>query len=922
MHRTLVSLDLETTGLDIQRDSIIEIGAVKILDGTIVDKFETLVNPGFVISAETSHITHIYPEDLRNAPPIEEVLASVQQFVGDAPVIAHNAAFDLGFMRRFGILKKNIAIDTYELASLLLPSAPRYSLGTLAELLDLSLENQHRALADAQATGLLYWKLWEIAYQLPRDLIQEILHSAQAFDWELRPVFEDAARKAPEQIMVKTLAAGDITSESFNTAITTEPIPDTKKHISAEEINVIFQENGPLKESIPGFEQRQQQIDMAQAVTQALNEGQHVLIEAGTGTGKSLAYLVPAALWAEKNQTRVAISTDTINLQDQLINKDIPLTRAVLNSNFRAAVMKGRSNYLCPRRLNALRRRQPTNIDELRTMIKVLVWIQKSQTGDRGEINLRASEQQIWQRLSAQDEGCTTDRCSTVMGGQCPFYRARKAAEAAHILIVNHALLVVDALNEHKVLPHYNDLIVDEAHQLEDAVTHGSTLRVDLQSLTRRLSDLGGLGQGIMGDLLRSAQGVIPDKTRLRLEAFIEDIDTASKAMRHYLRQFFGALFDLKRDTREGVGRSRIRIDERRRRQTDFGRVIQSWRQLNEFFEVFAEALEHLTSALTRLEKYDIPDFDDHLHSTSAAAGFYREMHERLLAFVEHPDTNTVYWLNAGESAEDMSIEMAPLNIGPLMEQHIWQNKNAVVLTSATLRTSGNFDYIRSRLYAEDAKAYALGSPFNYQQSTLVYVPEDMPEPNRNDYQMAVERGIIELAVALGGRVMTLFTSYNHLRETAAAISPQLAAHNIIVYDQATGGSREALLENFRSTDRAVLLGTRSFWQGIDIPGDDLSALVIVRLPFSVPNDPIFAARAETYRDSFNEYAVPEAILRFRQGFGRLIRTSTDRGVVAVFDSRIISKSYGLSFLESLPDCTIQYGPLASLARVAAEWLS
>jgi DNA polymerase-3 subunit epsilon/ATP-dependent DNA helicase DinG len=265
---------------------------------------------------------------------------------------------------------------------------------------------------------------------------------------------------------------------------------------------------------------------------------------------------------------------------------------------------------------------------------------------------------------------------------------------------------------------------------------------------------------------------------------------------------------------------------------------------------------------------------------------------------------------------------MAPLHVGELVEKALWTEKQSVVMTSATLQTNNSFDYIRERLHADDVETLALGSPFNYKDSTLIYVPNDIPDPSeRHRYQHAVERGIIELAAALNGRVMALFTSFTQLRETSQAISPRLALGNINVFDQSDGSSRQALLDGFRNSERAVLLGTRSFWEGVDIPGDALSALVIVRLPFAVPSDPIFAARSATYGNSFAEYALPDAILRFRQGFGRLIRTNTDRGIVTIFDSRIVKKSYGTNFITSLPDCTVQYGSLDFLPVAAAEWL-
>ncbi|MCU0496455.1 MAG: DNA polymerase III subunit epsilon, partial [Anaerolineae bacterium] len=239
-----------------------------------------------------------------------------------------------------------------------------------------------------------------------------------------------------------------------------------------------------------------------------------------------------------------------------------------------------------------------------------------------------------------------------------------------------------------------------------------------------------------------------------------------------------------------------------------------------------------------------------------------------------------------------------------------------------TLRSADNFSFIHDRLHAEGVETLEVGSPFNYRDSTLLYIPNDIPEPtDKHGYQKAIERGIIELAAALNGRVLVLFTSYSQLRQTAQAIGPRLALGGITVYDQSDGSSRQALVDGFKSTDKAVLLGTRSFWEGVDIPGESLSALVITRLPFTVPTDPIFAARSETYNDQFNQYALPDAILRFRQGFGRLIRTRQDRGIVSVFDSRILHKSYGTQFIEALPECTVKYGSLDGLAQAAADWL-
>jgi DNA polymerase-3 subunit epsilon/ATP-dependent DNA helicase DinG len=266
-------------------------------------------------------------------------------------------------------------------------------------------------------------------------------------------------------------------------------------------------------------------------------------------------------------------------------------------------------------------------------------------------------------------------------------------------------------------------------------------------------------------------------------------------------------------------------------------------------------------------------------------------------------------------------MNSAPLRVGPLVEKYLWHEKSAVVLTSATLATHGEFQYIRSTLSADEADELTVGSPFDYESSTLLYVANDIPEPAANGYQQALERGLISLAKATGGRMLVLFTSYAALRKTSQTITGPLAREDIVVFEQGEGASPNSLLESFRTTERAVLLGTRAFWEGVDVPGEALSVLVLAKLPFDVPTDPLIAARSELYEDAFSEYYLPEAILKFRQGFGRLIRTASDRGVVAILDKRVLSKNYGRLFLESLPRCTSRQGSLTALPREATKWL-
>lgn len=923
MRGELVAVDLETTGFDAVKDEIIEIAAVRFSDGKIVDEFNTLVNPGRHIPEAVTQLTGLTDEDVIGAPGVQNALPLLRSFVGSSAWIAHNVSFDAAFLNHRSTLVSNPRLDTYELASILLPGAPRYNLTTLTTLMGANIGNAHRALFDARATAHIYWRFWEKAISLPSALLEELIDLSRDLRWDSRLFFEMALREqngvSPKQLVIPfTTENGDrrplrrIDVEDF------QPIDPSR-------IESILGSGGELARAIDDYEERTGQILMASQVADAFNNADQVIIEAGTGTGKSIAYLVPAALWSSQNADRVVISTNTINLQEQLILKDIPALQQTIDTQFNAALMKGRANYLCPRRLAAARKRRPSSVEELRALGKILVWLQESSTGDRGELTLRGEEFGAWLRLSADDEGCTTETCRALMDGVCPFYKARKAAEAAHIVVVNHALLISDALTENRVLPEYDHLIVDEAHHLEDAITGGLSFRLDESTLRRRTADLGNERRGLLGAFLGSIrQSQVPEKDVVRLESYIADVGSAISAMDIHVHRFFGDLRTLAHAVVRNRGdyTAHIRILDEVRRKHEFARVQDSWSTLREFLEVISEALNQLNKALERFNLFQVPDLEGLTTSVGATDRFFNDVTSQLDAFVDAPGSNTIYWMSVGQSDESLTVNTAPLHVGEMTQQYLWSSKSTVVLTSATLQTNESFEFLKQRLNANHMRTVDVGSPFNYRDSTLVFVPDDIPDPSdRHKYQAAVERGIIELAAALNGRVLALFTSYAQLKQTAQAITPRLALGNITVYDQSDGSSRQALLEGFQNTERAVLLGTRSFWEGVDIPGEALSALVIARLPFAVPTDPVFAARSETYADHFNAYALPDAILRFRQGFGRLIRRQSDRGIVAILDNRVRTKGYGRSFIDALPECTIVYAPLSQLPGKASQWL-
>ncbi len=928
MRGDLIALDLETTGLDLQKDTIIEFGAVRIRDGQIIDSYQTLINPGRPIPPEITGLTGISDADFvprpRTAgepsptpiPTIEQARGFITTFVGSAPVIAHNIEFDRGFLNKYHLCEANIWIDTLELAPVLLPHAPRYGLESLSHQLHIERNASHRALDDARAGAMLYWQLWEKGLQLPRAIIQEILNIGQVTGWNTTPFFEALLQEAVDRPAPAFLSLPPDAPASAQTpsAITSEAISDT--------LNQILGEQGRLATVDSSFEFRPQQLEMAQNIADALHNNQHLIIEAGTGVGKSLAYLIPAALWAQGHHERVVISTNTIQLQEQLINQEAVATAQLVGEPLRVALLKGRGNYLCPQRLTAIRRRQPTSIDEARVLAKLLVWLTEGGSGDRSDLTLRGPvEQSIWLRLSAEDEHCPTERCEALAGGTCPFHRARAAADNAHLLIVNHALLVSDATSDTPILPQYQQVIIDEAHHLEEAVTNSLSFRLDEQTLKRRLGELGTARRGLLGEIVSNLQTRVPPKKHERLVEIVKYISAATREMESHIESLFKKLLEVFRQAANGYDNSPQRVTDGLRKRAEFGLMRQAWQPLHEYFSVLGDTMTRFGDYLARQREYDIPNFDDMLNTVTASGRYFEDIRLQIHAFIDQPDNNTVYWLHPGYNG-NLSLNTAPIHVGRMLQQYLWDTKRSVVLTGATLRTDGNFNYLAQRLQAEDIKTVALGSPFDYRQSTLLYIPNDTPDPNdRGHYQPAVERGVIELATALDGRTLALFTSYTHLQQTAQAIRDRLRLGNIVVYDQIDASNRQELLESFKSAQKAVLLGTRSFWEGVDIPGDALKAIVITKLPFPVPNDPIFSARSEGYTDAFKEYTLQETILRFRQGFGRLIRSHQDRGVVVILDRRLMTKSYGTNFLDSLPNCTVQYGSLSAMPEAARKWI-
>jgi len=929
-----VSLDLETTGLDPETDEIIEVAAIRFDADGVIDTYHSMVNPGRRLEYRIALLTGIDPGELRDAPHFSSIAREVEGFMGFDPIVGQNPTFDTTFLARKGVQAVGPTYDTFELAGLLLPGLTERGLGAIADHLEIPFTNRHRAMADAEAAMHVFMALRKQLCAAHPDLLYESDRIASASDWTLRHLFREIAQATERR-------PGDGEREGFVHEFVRQPPPLPEPlQPSTSRVAVPPARGAELIASsahqvFDEFEDREEQRAMATAVGENLAMGGQLLVEAGTGVGKSLAYLVPSSLHAVKNGARTVVSTNTINLQEQLTSQDIPIARRILAAAgidpaaLRTAQLKGRRNYLCLLRWAAARRAGSLSSDDARVLVRLLFWLRTTETGDRAELSLRREEETSWARMSAQDGGCLTMQCPYVRDGSCFLYRAKRRADAAHVIVVNHSLLLSDVAAGGNVLPEYQHLVVDEAHHLEDEATRQFGFSASAADVLDWLDavHVRGRGQdgGLAGSLIaatrasRQAIGAAP-----QVQALARALADAVQKARARVPAFFETLqaFGQQHAVARGDYDDRITINRGIRVQPDWSDIEAGWFDTEERLAAICGVLDEAGAMLAQVNPADVLDRDAIAAEVDEIFRQGEALRAGISAIIGKDDKSRVCWLTLGHRDATPSLSSAPLSVAESLQQGLFSPRESVVLTSATLSTEGTFDYMRGRLGVPDAHAVLQGSPFDYRASTLILTPSDMPEPDDPAYAAAVQTALIDLVRAADGRTLALFTSHGALRTAYMGIKRPLEEQEILVLGQGIDGTPKQLLGVLRANHRAVVLGAASFWEGVDVTGEALSLLVMAKLPFPVPSDPVFHARSELFDQPFEQYALPQAILRFKQGFGRLIRRKTDRGVMVVLDRRLRTRSYGEAFIRSLPPCRNRDLPLHDLPGLVASWLS
>jgi DNA polymerase-3 subunit epsilon/ATP-dependent DNA helicase DinG len=923
---TLIALDLETTGVNAKNDHIIEVGAVKFQGGEQVDTLSLLVNPQRKLSSFIVGLTGITQSDVDSAPDWDEVKSEVAEFISGVPIIGHNVGFDASFLRSHGV-KPDGLYDTMSMAEIALPAGPEYSLGRLSQRFGFIHDNPHRALSDALATRDLFLHLLGIIEKFDRSVIEQIKLLGEKAgtplgalarrildgdDSPLLPTSDSLTGIDPKELSQRLRSSSKIPSVELH-----KYDQDEKDSQRVEEaVDQIFGEAGSLEKSLNGFESRPEQVEMAKAVADAIENEEHLIVEAGTGVGKSLAYLIPSVLFAIRSGKKVVVSTNTINLQEQLIGKDVEITSGALEEFgekadlMRAAQLKGRANYVCFKRWqNAVLSTDPNDV-ESKLLSKLLVWMRDTETGDRSELALGRLTP-LFGRFSAQGAiMCPSNE------GPCFLRKARNQANASNVVVINHALLMSDIAMGGGLLPDHDVLIVDEAHHLESAATTHLGFSVNQFQLENELRQL----TGNRGHLARLAATISKGVVNA-LDASTNIAAQATEAVEAAI-QNASVMFDLAAEIAASAARgsqqqSEIRLTEGVRKQPIWSDLEIAWENANarllEVSEHIGELCEQASATKDSsaeglvLDAYAVKD------SVEAAVTSLRQA-------IPEPEDDSVYWLRAQSGNRGTNINGAPLDVSKKLNQALFEGDRSVILTGATIAYEKSFERYRNSIGLDSGNDLVLGSPYDYKKNTLIAVPEDLPAPGDPGFANATADVLVDIARSSAGRVLVLFTSISALDNARKAISSVLGREGIRVIAQGADGSPARIMRMLAEDGPTIALGTSSLWEGVDLQGASLDALVMARLPFPVPSDPIVAARSEQFEDGFGEYSIPEAVQRFRQGFGRLIRSRTDRGVFVILDNRIVTKSYGVKFQRSLPRCTVRRVSTERLFQLLESW--
>lgn len=914
-------VDLETTGHSpANGDRMIQIAIVIMKDWCIEKTFTSFIHPGKKIPYYIQDLTNIKDEDVQDALPFEAHADTIYELLQGAVFVAHNADFDLSFLqaefKRAGLPKWiGKTIDTVELSKILFPMSLGYKLGDLASDLNIPLQQAHRADDDAMATALLLKECWEELLRLPLVTLEGLHKRSFRLKSNISQLFFDALR------IKRNKANSEDRYITYNKlAIRLEGTPSNQVNEDGLYPKTTDEKIAILQSALPYYEERPQQFHMMDLVWEALANGKETIIEASTGIGKTLSYLLPSYYYTKTQGKQIGISTYTSYLMEQLLQEEIPKLEKITGNSIHVALLKGMHHYIDIPRFEQQYMMTDDSYDETFIKLQILVWLTKTTTGDLNELNVSGGGQLFVDKIRKSETSKKIDP-------NFDFYeRALLNSKKADILLTNHAMLLADLVRQNQLFNGVGGWIIDEAHQFVQAAIQRDEKLFAFKHWKYMFGQIGTYtDEALFYKLQRAAvkKSLVPLSMCYRLEKcfmnMLTKFDQAMQSLLHALHQEMRE--NSKQDVKTSIFLHQLDVDA-----PCFEKVsssVQAWIDLaEEVARLFSASIEELAPEhkfileewqfWIREFKLQVAQWDD----------VFLRQHEHYSAWIE---------MDRRSIPGSLQVFKKPINVTTTIERLFapYREKNGIIWISSTMTVPNNERFIAEQLGVSQAiPIHVLHAPKSYYSGAKAYIITDMPDiqtVSQSEYIEEVALAITRTVRTTEGRCFVLFTSMQMLRQTVELIQESGLLDDYMLFAQGiTPGSRMRLLKAFQKFGHSVLFGTNSFWEGVDVPGDSLSSVIVVRLPFSSPDEPTYKARAnylqQQGRNSFLELSLPEAILRFKQGFGRLIRSSQDKGVFIILDRRIDTKSYGEEFIRALPPISIQKLPLQHMVLELENW--
>lgn len=946
----VIVVDTEETGLDFRSCEVIEIAAARLRGRVIVDSFDTFVRPKGEIPPEIVRLTGITNEMVADAPLPAEALGAFEEFAGDAPIIAHNAVFDRHFLEKAAGHKVGAAwVDSLEFSRIALPCLTSYKLMDLSRAFDL-VPSTHRADADVEALCGLWRVLLTAASDLPAGLLSHLANLYPEVAWSYRPIFAQLAAAYPDVAFSMVDERAQRCSQQDLNARPDAFVLEEQGPLmfpSPDEIAAQYGRDGIVGRMYEGFESRDEQVTMARAVTKAFSTSTNIAVEAGTGVGKSMAYLLPAALVAQGNGITVGVATKSNALTDQLVHRELPLLSAALDKPLSYVALKGYDNYPCLRKVERLARigsvrsagsgssdgdarEMPAALpapseDMLNAIAAIFSFATQSAQGDMNSLGIRWGKIKRSDLTSSSGE-CQKHRCP-YFPNRCFLHGARRRAAAADIVVTNHSLLFTTVGSDIEVLPPIRYWVVDEAHAVESEARRQWALHVNSRDVTTSFEKLGTSGTGAIGSLAREVQG-IPGAT-VMLGALSRTAAEASQAL-VTSSAFFDDVRRLapRQSKRGGYEVESVWLSPETRASEAFAAVMESGRVFEERLDKVVKQGQQAVQALSEeASSGQSQALGERLDELTSSIKTLRDTRDALRLVLDGSDDRYVYSAGIdrryGQESFELTAEL--LDVGSEIASRWYPEVSSVAYSSATIAVGEEFTHFNhevglDRLDSSSFTTLRLSSSYDFENNMSVLVASDMPEPNAPGYLEALEKLLVDVHLGMGGSTLTLFTNRREMEQVFEMVEPVLARHGQQLLCQARGSNARQLRDRFVADESSSLFALKSFWEGFDAAGNTLRCVVIPKLPFQRPTDPVSCERDRREPRAWARYSLPEAVLSVKQAAGRLIRTSTDRGCLVLADARLLTKGYGKVFLGALPKRSYEKVPTGQMRAALERW--